>query len=274
MNPKKVFYSWQSDTDSRTNRSFIRAALKTAIDELNIEDADRPEIDQDTSGVLGAPVIAETIFGKIRDAAIVVADVTLTGSTTTGKRLCNSNVALELGYALGMLGDDVFINIMNTHYGPPEDLPFDLAHRRWPLQYTLKPEVTNEEREEARNALALRLAPILKLHLSALPREATTAAPQSKADLRADFVKYGSSRYKFKVSNWGPAAARNVRVEFVKGFRGALLDEAFPMELMEHHQSVEVPAVVSMESSGKHAVKLTWDDDSALNREKTVYATV
>jgi hypothetical protein len=207
MNAKRVFYSWQSDTDARTNRSFIRSALKVAIDELDIEDADRPEIDQDTSGVLGAPIIAETIFGKIRDASIFVADVTLTGSTDAGKRLCNSNVALELGYALGVLGDDVFINIMNTHYGPPEDLPFDLAHRRWPLQYTLKPDATKTERDEARNALSLRLSPIIGLHLAAAARgrsQAATGGPDSKADLRADFVRYGSSRYKFKVSNWGP----------------------------------------------------------------------
>jgi len=46
------------------------------------------------------------------------------------------------------------------------------------------------------------------------------------------------------------------------------------MELMEHHQSVDVPAMVSMETRGKHRVKLVWDDDSSTNRETIVYATI
>jgi hypothetical protein len=276
MSRLTVFYSWQSDTEPRTNRSFIRDALKAAIADLDLEDAERPEIDQDTSGVLGAPVIAETIFSKIRVASVFVADVTLTGATSNGKKLCNSNVVLELGYALRALGDDALLNVMNTHYGPPEALPFDLAHRRWPLQYALAPDATNGERLAIKSALAAQLTPILKAYLAVQARRNSVAAvdPNHKADVRADFVRYGSSKYKFKVSNWGPSAARNVRVAFPDGNPGVLIDEAFPMELMEHHQSVEVPAIVSMETRGKHRVNLLWDDDTAPNREKVVYATI
>jgi hypothetical protein len=131
MNRLTVFYSWQSDIDARTNRSFIRDALKSAIADLDLLDAERHEIDQDTSGVLGAPVIAETIFKRIRLASVFVADVTLTGTTSDGKRPCNSNVAIELGYALGVLGDDVLLNVMNGHYGPPDALPCWKKSPKW-----------------------------------------------------------------------------------------------------------------------------------------------
>lgn len=162
----KVFYSWQSDTDPKSNRYFIRDALETAIAGLGVEDADRPEIDQDTKGVLGSPVITDTIFDKIRHAKVVVADVTLTGQTPSGKHLCNSNVAIELGYALGTHGPQVLLKVMNTHYGPPQNLPFDLAHRRWPVQYNLSPSAGGTERKSARDALANQLKPILMDYLA------------------------------------------------------------------------------------------------------------
>src|SRR5215469_11748515 len=113
----KVFYSWQSDSSAKVGRTFIREALEAAIAGLELEDARRPEIDQDTKGVLGSPVIADTIFQKIREAKVVVADVTLTGHTPDGKSLCNSNVAIELGYALGIHGDAILLKVMNSHYG-------------------------------------------------------------------------------------------------------------------------------------------------------------
>lgn len=83
----------------KVNRTFIREALEAAIAGLDLEDAERTEIDQDTKGVLGSPVVADTIFKKIKAAAVVVADVTLTARTAAGKPVSNSNVAIELGYA-------------------------------------------------------------------------------------------------------------------------------------------------------------------------------
>lgn len=99
---------------------------------MNLDEADRPSVDQDTQGVLGSPAIAETIFEKIRTSDLVVVDVTLVGETPRGKRLINSNVAYELGYAHSCHGDQVLIAVMNTYYGTPGDLPFDMKHRRWP----------------------------------------------------------------------------------------------------------------------------------------------
>lgn len=163
----KVFYSWQSDTESKVNRAFIREALEAAIAGLDLEDAERPEIDQDTKGVLGSPVIADTIFQKIRAAKVIVTDVTLTGQTAKGKRLCNSNVAIELGYALGVHGHEVLLKVMNTHYGAPQELPFDLAHRRWPVQYNLSPDAQPADRREVRDELASELRQVLGAYIAA-----------------------------------------------------------------------------------------------------------
>ena len=164
-----VFYSWQADTPNAIGRSFIRQALddavKTLTETLDLEEADRPTIDQDTQGVMGSPVIAETIYEKIRDSQVVVADVTLTCATPEGKKLINSNVAYELGYAHGHHGHGVILSVMNTHYGPPNDLPFDLQHRRWPVQFEIAPDAEKTDRREVRKALAKEFARILQLYL-------------------------------------------------------------------------------------------------------------
>lgn len=277
----KVFYSWQSDTEPKVNRALIRQALEAAIAGLDLEEAERAEIDQDTKGVLGSPVIADTIFKKIEAAAVVVADVTLTGSTPDGKRLCNSNVAIELGYALGIHGDEVLLKVMNVHYGPPQDLPFDLAHRRWPVQYDLAPDTEHSDRRKVQDSLAQELRQILRQYLQAARDKQSTEVDASdetkKADLRADFLKYGSNKYRLKVSNRGPASARNVRIEFPDGndcIIDSELKDKFPFELLERHQAVELIAAVCMETKSKHKVKLVWDDDFQSNNEKVVYATI
>lgn len=174
----KIFYSWQSDTPNRIGRAFIREALDAAVSDLEVSESERPEVDQDTAGVLGSPVIADTIFEKIGKAAVVVADVTLTGQTPDDKRLANSNVCIELGYALGLRGDGVLLKVMNTHYGPPNDLPFDLAHRRWPVAFKLAPDAAAEERGRCKDALAKELRKILQSYVEArrLPKVKFTPA--------------------------------------------------------------------------------------------------
>src|SRR5438309_1109416 len=62
-----VFYSWQSDLDGKTTRSFIEEALKRAIKALQKDDTldVEPVIDRDTKDVPGSPDIAKTILEKI-----------------------------------------------------------------------------------------------------------------------------------------------------------------------------------------------------------------
>ncbi len=148
-----VFYAWQSDTPANVNRNFIKDALKKAIKNINRDlQVDEPErnekleLDHDTKGVPGSPGIADTILEKIDNSDLFVGDVTFVGKSAAGKKLPNSNVLLELGYALKALGPKRYIGVMNTAFGEPEKLPFDLAHRRFPIQYRLAPETSRDER--------------------------------------------------------------------------------------------------------------------------------
>lgn len=171
----KIFYSWQADSPNSLNRSFIRSALddavKNILESVDLDEADRPSIDQDTQGILGSPAIAETIFEKIRNSDVLVCDTTLVGGVVVGgdKKLLNSNVAIEMGFALGHHGDHILLSIMNTHYGSPEELPFDLQHRRWPVTYNLSPDATKSDRTKVKKSLSEQLSKILKLYLDNRP---------------------------------------------------------------------------------------------------------
>lgn len=134
-----IFYSWQSDAPNKTNRYFLKECLKNAIKCLNKEeDITEPlRIDQDSTGVPGMPDIASTIFDKINNCDVFVADLTFIGESTNGKKLPNPNVLIELGYAISKLSDRRVVAIMNTSFGMPDDLPFDLKHKRHPIKYCL-----------------------------------------------------------------------------------------------------------------------------------------
>jgi hypothetical protein len=134
-----VFYSWQSDLPRKMTRDFIREAASDAVRRIIagaiLEDA--PRLDHDTQGVSGAPSIAGTIFDKIDHSGVFLADVTIVGKTIDSTRevkyLPNANVLVELGYAAARIGWPRIVLVMNTAYGLPERLPFDLRYRRFPF---------------------------------------------------------------------------------------------------------------------------------------------
>lgn len=145
-----VFYSWQSDTPNGVNRSFIERALEKAITAIGknteLSPALRVELDQGIKGVTGSPPIAETILAKIQSCTAFVADLTLVGESLkelvgpgdAPRRFPNPNVLIEYGYALHARTDKAVVAVMNTAYGEPADLPFDLRHKNWPIRYQLK----------------------------------------------------------------------------------------------------------------------------------------
>ncbi len=151
-----IFYSWQSDTSSKTNKSFIQSALKAAIikvgRELDLENALR--IDHDTKGVPGSPDIVSTILAKIEKSDIFLADVTIVAKTENGKQVPNPNVLIELGYAYKAVSVEKVITVMNEHYGTAKaGLPFDFAHKRWPIQYNLSESASAEEKAAIKKEL-------------------------------------------------------------------------------------------------------------------------
>lgn len=145
---KIVFYSWQSDNENTNNRNFIKNCIEKALKQLNNIEIEEPiRLDQDTQDVPGLPDIANTIFGKIEQSDIFLADVSFIGKSNGGKNIPNPNVLIELGYALSSIGASNLILVMNEFYGSPNDgLPFDLAHKRWPITYNLPPDIESEEK--------------------------------------------------------------------------------------------------------------------------------
>jgi hypothetical protein len=143
-----VFYSWQSDLPRKPTRDLIRDRAAAAINRISVEVSmdDSPRLDSDTENVSGVPDIAATIYGKISAADIFLADLSIVARTVPldaskkNKALPNPNVLLELGYAAAKLGWDRLVLVMNTNYGDPEELPFDLRNRRFPLTFKLMPD--------------------------------------------------------------------------------------------------------------------------------------
>ncbi len=194
----RIFYSWQMDAPRKINKDFIRRALNRAIDKLSedpdVSEAERDEmeVDQDTQGVLGSPEVARVILNKIANSSVVVADVSLVAFGKDNKRHINSNVAIELGYAYGELGDEAVLKIMNTHFGKPDELPFDLRARRHPVQYHLEPTADPATIAAEEKKLVKELARILKSYLeNSLGKQKATHIETPSTALRGMFWKLG-----------------------------------------------------------------------------------
>lgn len=161
---RTVFYAWQSDCPSGTNRGFIRKALKKAVGRLN-DDGYDVAVDEGTEGVAGMPDISNEILKKIDQCAVFVADVTLVGTvdkTGSDKRLSNPSVMYELGYARKVLGENRLVPLANTALGPVEDLPFDIRHSRVNTYQRHKPKMDDDTEPKQLAALLYQcLKPVL-----------------------------------------------------------------------------------------------------------------
>ena len=120
-----IFYSWQSDLPSKTNRYFIEDAICRSLKEINKDNRMIACIDRDTKDELGSPDIRSSIFKKINHSKFFICDVSLNDN-----RVPNPNVLIELGYAIKVLGWNKIICLFNSKTGKIEDLPFDINHNR------------------------------------------------------------------------------------------------------------------------------------------------
>jgi hypothetical protein len=163
----KIFYSWQSDLPNATNRGFIEKALENAAKSIRNDDSIKvePVIDRDTKDVPGAPDIAHTIFDKIEQAQVFVCDVSIINQNPVSRPTPNPNVLIELGYAIKALGWQKIILVMNTAFGKPEELPFDLRMRR-AIAYHMPKEA--EERTTERKKLEVAFTAALRTILEGL----------------------------------------------------------------------------------------------------------
>ena len=133
----KIFYSWQSDLPGNRTRYFLRDCIDDAIAFAGESEAIEAVRDEATKDTTGSPNIVTTLFSKIDDCDLFVADVSLcfTGDEkkeTDGKEIIkhspNPNVLLELGYAVKTLGWERIICVCNTDFG--SEIPFDFAQNR------------------------------------------------------------------------------------------------------------------------------------------------
>lgn len=197
-----VSYSWASDHPNGTNRSLIERALRNAADVVRGDDTIQvePVIDRDTQGVPGAPDIASTIFAKIERAQIFVCDITIVDEGMS-RPAPNPNVLLELGYALHVLGPDRIIMVMNTAFGAPELLPFDLRMRRVMTYHT--PE-QSDNRGEARKRLESMLVEALRsiLQGQSRPSPGEIIQPQTPAHVAREAVEAGMSGHVERVRQY------------------------------------------------------------------------
>jgi hypothetical protein len=157
-----VFFSWQSDRSPDEGRNLIESAMKSAIQRLGeaaeIEESlrDALSLDKDTNGVPGNPPIFETILKKIDRSAIFVPDLTAVAKRANGELIPNPNVLIEYGWALKSRGYHQIVPVMNTAHGDPREfpLPFDMAHLRFPVLYTLPDGSSTADRRRVRDELA------------------------------------------------------------------------------------------------------------------------
>ena len=136
---KTVFYSWQSDISSKTNRNVIEKAIDNAIKKTNdhIEnEEDKFTLDKDTLNVPGSPDIVETIIKKIDKCELFIGDITPIQTSELGKAMPNSNVLFEAGYSFGKKGSERSIFLVNEAFSSVESLPFDVKTKRI-LKYNL-----------------------------------------------------------------------------------------------------------------------------------------
>lgn len=178
-----VFYAWQSDRPTKINQNLIRKALDEAAERITGDGSVGVDvlIDADTEGVVGTPPVTETILGKIAAADIFVPDLTFVAETDAGKLIPNPNVMIEYGYALHALTFKAMMPVMNTHFGPPESLPFDMGHVRHPTQYNAPPEISDSERRDRRSKLSQTLEAILRLMIQDILSRSRTDTPFTPA---------------------------------------------------------------------------------------------
>lgn len=128
---KNIFFSWQSDLDTKTHRNFIEKCVKKSIKSLNKENELHIflEYDRDTLGLLGSPDISSSIFDKIKKCTLFIADISNITSSAN-RSIPNPNVLIELGYAINILGWEKIICFFDINTGSIEHLPFDIRQKR------------------------------------------------------------------------------------------------------------------------------------------------
>jgi hypothetical protein len=168
-----IFYSWQTQTDTKYNKNFINSCLEKAVKQLKnfpLLNNVKFEIIEGVRDKPGSPPVAWTITEEsIRRSDIFIADVSVTNykkpfwpswimklfSVSMLRPMVNNNVMVEYGVAMAKLGTERIISVSNSVYGSPkenvENLPFDIRALRFPIEYNY--DKSSTERDSVQKAL-------------------------------------------------------------------------------------------------------------------------
>jgi hypothetical protein len=116
-----------------------------------------------------------------------------------------------------------------------------------------------------------------KLNRLMLKKEEEGSQDIKRAELGSTIIKLGSNKYRLRIWNKGKSAARNVSISFPDGNEivpDGAIRETFPLEVLEPHNSVDLPALVILQTRRKQVVEITWSDDSGDNNKKLTYPTI
>lgn len=151
----KIFYSWQTTTNAKYNKNFIFSCIEKAVKKVN----KKPElmdvefiILEGVRGEPGSPQVASKITDeRIPNSDIFIADLSVVNHINDFKKFVrkivndkfkpfqNNNVINEHGVANNAIGLEKMIGVLNSAYGSPnenpENIPFDLRHIRFPIEY-------------------------------------------------------------------------------------------------------------------------------------------
>ena len=164
----KIFFSWQMTTDSKYNKYFILDCIKKSVKKLK----NKPElngvefiIQEGITGESGSVQVASKIADdRIPNCDIFIADLSVVNHINgfnrfvrkyTGdkyKPFQNNNVLYEYGIAYEAIGEQKIIGILNNSYGSPnenpDNIPFDLKHLRFPLEYKYSSKFQDKEKAQ------------------------------------------------------------------------------------------------------------------------------
>jgi hypothetical protein len=165
----KLFYSWQTETDTRYNRNFILTCIEKAVKNLN----KKPEfkdvefiIQEGVKGEPGSPGVASKINDeRIPNCDIFIADLSVVNQIGKLAKWIqkyfdkkefrpsqNNNVIHEYGIATHAIGTEKIISVLNNTYGSPNEnsnnIPFDLRHLRFPVSYNYSSKTKDKEKAQ------------------------------------------------------------------------------------------------------------------------------
>jgi hypothetical protein len=165
----KIFYSWQTETDTKYNKNFILTCIEKAVKNLNR----KPEfkdvefiIQEGVTDEPGSPGVASKINDeRIPNCDIFIADLSVVNQIGWFAKWIqkkfdkkefrpsqNNNVIKEYGVAYNAVGVEKIIGVLNNTYGSPKEnpnnIPFDIRHLRFPVGYTYSSKIDKEKSQK------------------------------------------------------------------------------------------------------------------------------